>query len=106
MGNDFTRADLEDVSFVRGIDIDAQRWPSSREYARLDRLAERVARARSDLSQLADPKARREALAALNVFADEATEGQTALFSKRTNIPFPAVRDAIWRALEKDAPTS
>lgn len=41
-GNDFSRADLVDVEFVGGIDIDRQRWPASSDYRRIDRLPDRL----------------------------------------------------------------
>ena len=106
VGNDFTRSDLRDVAFVGGIEIDAQRWPDSPEYVRLCRFAERVRRARRELSELSDPKARKEALAMLTVYSDDEMAEQPVLFAKRTDIPFPSVRDLVWRALERDLPDS
>jgi uncharacterized protein YjbI with pentapeptide repeats len=48
-GNDFSRADLVETVFVMGIDVKAQRWPSGDEYVRLDRIHQRLTRARAEI---------------------------------------------------------
>jgi hypothetical protein len=61
-GNDFREAELIDTSFMHGIDISAQQWPQDGEYVRLDRIHERIEKARADVSGWQDSKAAQEAL--------------------------------------------
>lgn len=61
-GNDFSEAELVDVTFVMGIDIGSQRWPQTKDYVRLDRIHQRLTRARSDILRWKDLERRSDAL--------------------------------------------
>lgn len=61
-GNDFSRAELIDVTFVMGIDVNKQRWPECGDYVRLDRIHQRLTRGRTALLALKDLEVRSEAL--------------------------------------------
>lgn len=60
-GNDFSRADLQETVFLMGIDVDAQRWPEGDEYVRMDRIHQRLTRAREEILRWKDLKARNAA---------------------------------------------
>ncbi len=61
-GNDFRKADLMGVTFIHGVDITKQRWPTGPEYVMLDRIHQRLAKARVGVLEWRDHKARQEAL--------------------------------------------
>lgn len=81
-GNDFRDADLEDVGFSGGIDLDAQRLPSKPEYVRLRNVPKRVKRTCRKLERWPDPEERKAALEALDLFA-RVTSEEPDLFTKR-----------------------
>jgi len=85
-GNDFSGADLWDVSFVKGIDIDAQRWPAGAEYIRLDRMQERLNQVRREVVHWTDLHARQEALIMLQVLQEDVELNQDALFARRATL--------------------
>lgn len=68
-GNDFSQTDLIDTAFKFGIDISAQRWPQGPEYIRLDRLAERFARARKEIEAWSSESDRRPGVGSLGARA-------------------------------------
>jgi len=99
-GNDFSGADLWDVSFVKGIDIDAQRWPAGAEYIRLDRMQERLNQVRRQVVHWANPHARQEALIMLQVLQEDVELNQNALFARRATLSggLPE-RERVWDML-------
>ena len=98
--NDFRNAELIDVSFVAGIDISAQRWPSGGEYIRLDRLATRIERALPTIAAWEDP-ARTEGLLMLKVYSEAGYERQDELFAHRWDLGVPRdIADRVWKHLE------
>src|SRR4051812_10570620 len=62
VGNDFSEAELVDVDFVGGVDIGAQRWPSSPDYAIIEDLAAGLAAAEQEIARSRDGKERADAL--------------------------------------------
>ena len=100
-GNDFREAELIDTGFVDGIEIEAQQWPQGEAYVKLDRIHERIEKARAAVLSWQDDKARKEALVMLQIY-NEDTEHQAGLFARRDNITItPAVRDQVWDLLER-----
>jgi hypothetical protein len=75
-GNDFREADLDDVAFRFGIDLDEQRLPEGPEYVRLRNLAGSIETVRA---QLADSP---EAIEMLDLVEDVYT-GEDDVFTKR-----------------------
>jgi len=68
-GNDFRDAELIDVVFIAGIDMDRQRFPEDDDlYVRIDRFARRVAKARREIKQWYE-RERAPALAMLTALA-------------------------------------
>lgn len=72
-GNDFTAAELDDVSF-RHLDLWAQRFPGLPGYALLDRITERARTVLPMVDSWPDEKHRKEARFALGFLADTARE--------------------------------
>jgi len=79
-GNDFQAAELLSVTFKGGIDIRAQRWPAGPEYITLDRLQERIRRARPIVGRWADDE-RAEAELMLEIYSTGGYEEQDELFA-------------------------
>jgi uncharacterized protein YjbI with pentapeptide repeats len=75
-GNDFREADLEDVAFRFGIDLDQQRLPQGPEYVRLRNLAACIETVRADVTD--SP----EALQMLDLVG-EVYIGEEDVFAKR-----------------------
>jgi hypothetical protein len=73
--NDFREAELVDVAFRHGIELDAQLLPAGKEYVRLRGLKRRIRRARREVKRWEDATAQADALVALeimeNVFRQE-----------------------------------
>jgi hypothetical protein len=90
-GNDFSKADLVDTSFVMGLDMDQQRWPGPPDYVRVDEVRSQIARARAEIEKWPDEKARRFALVELGVLLEDHGD-QRALVLRRVNpkSPIPA----------------
>jgi hypothetical protein len=101
VGNDFSRCALVDVAFVKGIDISAQRWPTSPAYVRLDRLHLRLARAREVIAKWPDPDARRIGLAMVRSHEGEEYREQDEIFEDRAS-PYLDQRivDRFWAVME------
>jgi hypothetical protein len=100
-GNDFREAELIDTGFVHGIEIKAQQWPQSDAYVMLDRIHERIQKARATVLSWQDDNARKEALLMFQIYGDD-TEHQDGLFARRDDVPItPAVRDQAWDLLER-----
>jgi len=101
-GNDFRQAELIDVSFVMGIDLDAQRWPEGPAYLRLDRLGERVRRARAEVIRWTDLEARRDALIMLEVLQEGTVDqDQDDLFMRRADLgrSYRETAERVWDLL-------
>jgi hypothetical protein len=100
-GNDFSAADLEDVGFVGGIDLDQQRLPTGPQYVRLDRPLARIAKARPMVERWEPGEAREEALILLEVYSGGGVEEQGELFANRWETGAPHdVCEQFWRLLE------
>jgi hypothetical protein len=105
--NDFSAADLIDCSFVRGIDISSQLWPTKAPYMRLDHAPQRIGRAQAIVSGWADDAARKRALLMLAAYSSGGHEEQDELFVRRddlSDVP-PDLRETVWDLLEAN-PTS
>lgn len=89
-GNDFQDADLERVTFTRGIDLDLQRLPLSDELVRLDQFARRIAFARVEVLRW---EVQAERIAAID-------------FLKALTMRFRDQRDVIVPRVAKDGPSS
>jgi hypothetical protein len=76
-GNDFREADLDDVAFRFGIDLDAQRLPEGPEYVRLRNIAASIESVRADLTGSS------EAIQMLDLVEDVYT-GEEDVFTKRS----------------------
>jgi hypothetical protein len=101
-GNDFRHAELLDTSFVLGISLEAQRWPEGPDYVRLDRLGERVQRARAEVIHWTDLDARRDALIMLKVLHEGyVDQGQDDLFTHRATMgrSFSDTAERVWNLL-------
>jgi hypothetical protein len=81
-GNDFREADLDDVAFRNGIDLDAQLLPDGPEYIRLRDMSSRIERARRDVEAWSDEEAREVALQMLGI-AGDVFEWEPDVFTKR-----------------------
>lgn len=100
-GNDFRLADLIDTSFMHGIDINSQQWPQDAAYVKLDRIHERLKKARHAVSLWPDEKARKEALVMLQIYSQDA-EDQDGLFARRDDVTItPSVRERVWDLLQE-----
>jgi hypothetical protein len=80
-GNDFSQADLSDVEFVGGIDLDRQRWPTGAGYQRVDDLEARVTAARRLVGAWPASAERDAALSELATMA-EVYRGQRSMFRR------------------------
>jgi len=99
-GNDFREADLIDTSFIHGINVDEQQWPPGDAYIKLDRVHERIQKARASVSRWQDSKAREEAWAMLEIY-DRETEHQDGVFARRDDVTIaPGTRDQVWSLLQ------
>jgi hypothetical protein len=99
-GNDFSAADLVDVSF-RDIELHLQRWPDTAEYALIDRIDERVAAATASVRNWPD-----KALVALNVLRDHThRDPHGFVLVRRRELGrglAPQLRDRLWALLVED----
>ena len=100
--NDFTDAELDEVVFTHGIDLEAQRLPLSDRYIRLDGFPERLARARAEVLRW---DVREERVAAVTMLRDLATRyrDQRAVIAPRVSADGPAARvqTRVWTVLER-----
>ena len=100
-GNDFSGADLIDVSFKYGIDISAQRWPDDASYIRLDRLRERMRRVFEVVADWPVGHEREDALLLLRIYSTGGFEEQTELIARRDDLARSlASADRVWELLE------
>lgn len=99
VGNDFSNSDLTDVDFVGGIDIGAQRWPASPDYAVIVDLPAGLAAAEAEIQRWPDPT-RSEAIEMLRwmrgVYA-----GQGATIRRRGQLS--STTERIWSLVEAGA---
>ncbi len=101
-GNDFRKADLMGVTFIHGIDIGKQRWPDGPQYVILDRIHQRIAKARLGVLEWRDHKARQEALDMLQA-ASLLYAHQMTIIGRRVEERWtaePAVQERVWDALK------
>jgi hypothetical protein len=107
--NDFRNAELWDVEFRAGIDLDAQLLPAGPEYIKLDRIIERARLVRPAIEAWPAGEERKLALARLDMFADPARHAdQRIMFVNRNDFrSLPAaVSDRVWAALETALPAA
>ena len=100
-GNDFRKADLMGVTFIHGIDVGKQRWPEGPQYVILDRIHQRIAKARLAVLDWRDHKARTEALDMLQA-ASLLYAHQMTIIGRRVEERWtaePAVQERVWDAL-------
>jgi hypothetical protein len=99
-GNDFRAADLHDIAFKDGIDIDANLMPDGPEYVRLDRWMERVALARAEVARWPDATRRERTLELLQDYGGFGFEEQEVLFVRPEPIEYYAsVEPELWKLL-------
>jgi uncharacterized protein YjbI with pentapeptide repeats len=101
-GNDFREVEFVWSSFECGIPIGEQFWPEGHDYVRLDRVDERIDRARPVVAEWPEAE-RREAEVVLDLLAEEA-EGQDEVFARRVEPDMKpevaAVNERVWKLLE------
>jgi uncharacterized protein YjbI with pentapeptide repeats len=100
-GNDFRDAEMIDVAFVMGIDIDKQRWPQSREYVRLDRVHQRLTRGHQEILRWKDLESRSEAMAMMRELGLLYRQ-QNDVIARRSDprrVAAPDVQDRVWATL-------
>ena len=86
-GNDFSGADLVDVTFRTGIDLSLQRLPTGPPYLYVADGAAAVQRARVAVVHWEDLAIRREAMALISVLEDEISGGQRQLLLRKDAYP-------------------
>ncbi|MBU6423636.1 MAG: pentapeptide repeat-containing protein [Chloroflexota bacterium] len=102
-GNDFSAAELVDVTFVMGIDIAKQRWPESPEYVRLDRIHQRLTRGRAEILRWKDLERRSEALQMLQSLSFLYMQ-QNDVVSRRVEPASPTapdIQEVVWGTLAR-----
>jgi hypothetical protein len=100
-GNDFRDADLIDVSFVAGIEMDRQRFPDDELHVRVERFQRRLARARTEIAQWYE-RERAPAVAMLATLA-ERWRDQDVVVARRWTPRIKAsdrVQARVWELLE------
>jgi hypothetical protein len=101
-GNDFTEADLVSVLFVNGIAVSDQKWPRAGTYVVIDRIHQRLTRARASVLDWKDHEKRNEALAMLQQVAFVFIH-QSGIATQRIDDRWPAtpkVQREVWETLE------
>lgn len=101
-GNDFRRADLFDVGFVAGIDLDAQKLPLGDDYVVVPNFHQCAKAARGAIAEWPSEE-RRQAEILLEAYSTGGMEGQRDLFARRdeiTSVP-GRLRDRVWKLLEE-----
>jgi len=102
-GNDFRQADLVGVTFIHAIDVRKQKWPEGAQYVILDRIHQRIAKARVGVLEWRDHQARQEALDMLNgaslLYAHQMTVIGRRVEERWTAAP--AVQERVWDALSR-----
>jgi hypothetical protein len=103
-GNDFRLAELDDVAFRGGIDLDDQLLPVGSHYVRLRNIKSRVAHVRAEVSAWPATEAVGEALTMLDLVGD-VYEHEDDVFVKRSSVlemaETAAVGERILDRLEK-----
>lgn len=105
-GNDFREAELVGTVFVRGIDLAAQRLPEDERYVRLDRIAQRLGRARAEIVRWDDHEDRLEALGLLRLLATNWRE-QGEVIALRVDPLLDSsarLQARVWALLERALP--
>ncbi len=103
VGNDFTEASLVSVLFVNGIDVRAQRWPRGDAYVVIDRIHQRLTRARARVLEWKDHEARNEALAMLQQIAFVFIHQDGIATQRQDDERWPAtpkIQRKVWETLE------
>ncbi|MEU6715641.1 hypothetical protein ABZ897_29615 [Nonomuraea sp. NPDC046802] len=85
-GNDFVDANLDDVSFRGGIDLDRQMWPHGQEYFIMRGAEQIIARARQVILSWPNRQDRVLAEAKLDTLLDNVHGGQKDLFLARKSV--------------------
>ena len=102
-GNDFRKADLVGVTFIHGIDIAKQQWPAGPQYVILDRIHQRIAKARVTVLEWRDYPQRTEALDMLQA-CSLLYSHQMTIIGRRVEERWtaaPAVQERVWDTLER-----
>ena len=100
-GNDFREAEMIDVAFVMGIEIEKQRWPQGDEYVRLDRIHQRLTRGHGAILRWKDLAPRGEAMAMmqdLSLLYRQQNEVIARRSDPRRATP-PEIQDRVWATL-------
>jgi hypothetical protein len=84
-GNDFSGAELINVAFRTGIDLDGQDLPSGSDYLYIADADAALQWARSEVAQWRDERLRRGAHGFLGTLLDELVGGQTQLLLRRSD---------------------
>jgi hypothetical protein len=84
-GNDFREADLEQVEFIDGIDLDAQRLPDGPDYLRVDVRPETIDRVVAAAEHSLPPDQREKFLFLVQRWLRGRHAGQAEVFRKRTD---------------------
>lgn len=103
-GNDFRTAELIGVSFVGGVDVEAQLMPTGDAYVRVPQAQARIAAVRRDLAGWTDEAARASAALMLEHYSTRGYEDQDTIFTRR-DVPRTVptdVRDRIWAMLTSE----
>lgn len=101
-GNDFSGADLVDVSFVFGIDLGGQRWPEDDRYLYLEDAAKKIRRARSEVIRWPAGEERQDALIILEILESSVETGQKDLFVRPDTFSREVdLHDSVWNLLRK-----
>lgn len=103
-GNDFRRASLIEVSFIGGIDLDAQLLPDGPEYILLNRLSARVEAAQRKVDALSAedglPAEERSAVIGVLKSYQLIAERQDTLFARRADLPLKdPLNERFWELL-------
>lgn len=100
-GNDFRRAELNDVGFVAGIDLDEQQLPTGEQYVLVPDFHGRIKAVWQVITEWPAEK-RRPAELLLKAYSTGGMEDQKDLFARRdeaSSVP-RSVREAVWELLE------
>jgi len=103
-GNDFSRADLVDVSFRTGIDLDKQRLPSGDGYVRLADAVDAMRRARVAYESWESVEDKAAARGVLHVLEQDVAAGQRQLLVRVDDYP-PSTRHAVRALLNAAQPS-
>jgi hypothetical protein len=100
VGNDFRDADLDDVSFRFGIDLDKQLLPESAEYLRLRDIRKRVKSARRQVRDWPRDEAREQAEKMLELFEDVYANEDDVFTKREFVLEFTDDREVASRVVE------